>query len=124
MKQWWIERDTKATKGVIVRKKEREHIQELKRYIDQDLIPPSILLIPIPDPEAIWKAIDTTWQAQQEVKRKRKEAKDKGNINLVDNNEDVSFIIDTIGDSSLIEADFIAFEDGSIYEENSEDEFY
>ena len=64
-------RDAKYAEGVIARKQERNRLRQIKELSKQDLAISSEHLIPIPDPEAIWKATDVTWQEEERKKTKK-----------------------------------------------------
>ena len=60
MEIWRMKRDVKYAEGLIARKQERNRLRQTKLLSKQDLAISSEHLIPIPDPEAIWKATDVT----------------------------------------------------------------
>jgi DDE superfamily endonuclease len=109
MKLWRMERDTKHAEGVIARKQEKARIRRVKELMGQGLTIAPELLTPIPDPEVIWKSSDVTWQAEEEAKRKRKEAKERGNTIAEADDEEVTFIIDSTGDPISSQQDFLPF---------------
>ena len=109
MKIWRMERDAKYAEGVIARKQERNRLQQIKELSKQDLTISSKHLIPIRDPEAIWKATDDTWQEEERKKAKRT----KSQVYNEDEDEDEAetiFITDITGDSSL-QRDFLPFDE-------------
>ncbi|MCJ1262744.1 hypothetical protein MMC22_002614 [Lobaria immixta] len=115
LKIWRMERDAVIAAGVAARKenkarqrKFRELQKELKKQ-GLDVPSDSELRISIPDPEAEWKATDVTWLELQAKKAKESEpaADDKD-----EDEEEVTFIIDTVGDPTL-QRDFIPFGEDS-----------
>ena len=109
IKIWRMERDAKYAEGVIARKQERNRLLQIKELSKQDPAISSKHLIPIPDPESIWKATDVTWQ---EVERK-KAKKTKSHVYNKDEDEDeaeTTFITDVTGDSSL-QREFLPFDE-------------
>lgn len=64
---------------------------------------------PIPDPEAEWKATNSTWLAQQEAKKLAKKPRLK-EARADDDEEDPEFIINQ-PKSSWMKEDFVTFDD-------------
>lgn len=108
-KQWRAERDEAHRQGVAARKQERERKKEIKALQKAKQPIPPELQQPISDPEVIWKASQLQLTQQLQLQKKEEE-------------EEVSFIIDTVGDRSFVEQDdYIALPKSSTEEEDEED---
>lgn len=107
MKIQQIKRDIKICEGVIAQRKKKTRLWERKKFQNQGLFIPSHLDVSIPDPETQWEKTDVTWLGEQARKAQNPEASNKDN-----ENEDVTFIVDTIGDPYL-KQDFMAFDGDS-----------
>ena len=96
-KAWRYERDLKRKEGVQARKEERERIKKIKQLIalKQDISPE--LLVSIPDPQKIWEAEQAELAKQEEENTQR-----------LKNEEEITIITDTIGDSDL-QLDYMSF---------------
>ncbi len=108
MKLWRMERDEIHAKGVAARRAEKARIKQLKELQKNINIIPDEMFQPIPDPEAIWKATDPTWLAQQEAKKQGKKPRLEAGP---DDEEDVDFVLNQPPKTSWMEDDFLAFED-------------
>lgn len=87
-KLWREERDLKYREGVNARAEERSRKKRVKELLKaKEPIPPE-LLVPIPDPEAIWKADQQTLKAAIQEDQE-------------DQDSEVEFIIDLAGDPSV-----------------------
>ena len=114
LKIWQMERDTVIAAGVAARKENKARqrkFKELQKELKKqglDVPSDSELCKSIPDPEAEWEATDVTWLALQAKKAKESQpAADEKD----DDEEEVTFITDTVGDPTLRQ-DFILFEEG------------
>ena len=69
MKLWRIERDEMHVKGLAARKAERDRVKQLKEM--QKMLGPIPIEMygKIPDPEALWKATNEVWIAEEAKKR-------------------------------------------------------
>jgi hypothetical protein len=120
MRIWRMERDEMHAKGVIARKNEKARIKQIKEMKKQGVFIPTELMTPIADPEAEWKSSNEVWNAEQEKKKiKRRDENDE--------NDDVQFIVDTVGDSNFGlqvdgQADYMAFDLGD--EDHFEDDHF
>ena len=98
MKLWRIERDEMHVKGLAARKAERDRVKQLKEM--QKMLGPIPIKMyeKIPDPEALWKATNEVWIAEEAKKEIRKNP--RANVN----EEDVTFIVDSTGhgDNSIL----------------------
>lgn len=111
LKIWRAERDSTHAAGLIARSEERARVQKVKELQAQRVIIPAELLVPIPDPEAFWKATDVTWLELEEAKKAKKDGTgEANNEDEGDEDEDVTFVIDTEGDPAL-QRDFLSFDD-------------
>lgn len=116
MRGWRIERDELQAKGVIARKAEKARLKRVKNYTKRGVLVPDEDATPIVDPEMEWKAINPTWKEEE---ARKVEAKKRNKIRTNqshDDEEDVEFIIDIVGDSNLRDAvvendDFVAFDE-------------
>jgi hypothetical protein len=89
-----IEKKAKHKEGVEARKQERARVKKVKELAKAKQDIPPELQVPIPDPEAIWKAEQAVLQA------KATDLKDK-------DLEEATFIIDTQGDAFRLQEDYI-----------------
>jgi hypothetical protein len=99
-KIWRAERDDVHRRGLKARKLERERKREVKALQKTNQAIPPKLQVPIPDPEAIWKAEQEELKIQLQLQLQEQEEE-----------EEVTFITDDIGDESLrpLEQDYIPF---------------
>ena len=110
-KLWRAERDTIHEQDLETRKQERERKKEVKalQKAKQAILPE--LQVPIPDPEAVWKA-------DQEELKKLFPPPQFNEIDEEDEKE-IQIIMDTAGDESLrwdsiaLQHDYIALSEGS-----------
>jgi len=96
-KTWQYERDLKKKERVQARKEKRKQIKKIKQLIalKQDISPE--LLVSIPDPQKIWEAEQAELAKQEEENTQR-----------LKNEEEITIITDTIGDSDL-QLDYMSF---------------
>jgi len=107
-------------KGVEAREQERLRKRKIKELTKAKQDIPPKLLVPIPDPEKIWKEgqLELERQLQEQMQREEEE-------------EEATFILDTTGDQSVMQ-DYIAFpqvdsdrdDDDSSCSESGESELY
>jgi len=108
-KLWRAERDEIHQQGLEARRRERERKREVKALQKvRQPIPPE-LDMPIPDPEAVWKA------DQEELKRLF-----PPQLNEEDE-EEIEIIVDTAGDKSLLRDSIALQHDYIVLSESSED---
>jgi hypothetical protein len=93
---WRQERDRKYKEGVEAREQERVRKRKIKALVAAKQEVPLELLVPIPDPEKIWKAEQEELSIQLQMRQLEQEE------------EEVTFVTDTTGDASL-QPDYIAF---------------
>ena len=110
-KLWRAERDAIHEQGLETRKQERERKKEVKALQKAKQAIPPELQVPIPDPEAVWKA-------DQEELKKLFPPPQFNEIDEEDEKE-IQIIMDTAGDESLrwdsiaLQHDYIALSEGS-----------
>ena len=91
-KIWRDEKKAKYREGVEARKLERQRKKQVKEFVEAKQPVPPALLVPIPDSEKIWLAEQEQLESQlQELQRQRQQ----------DDDEEVIFTIDTVGDQSF-----------------------
>ena len=103
MKLWRVERDKVKAEGVEARKRERERVREVKKLMNENLVVPPELLIPIVDESIEWFATNPVWleeQHKKEVSQTARQIEGNGNIENKEEEEPI-IIVDTMGDSSL-----------------------
>jgi hypothetical protein len=79
------------THGVAARKAERAQAKEVKELRVAGQVVPPEKLVPIPDPEKIWKAGQAELHAQEEQRR----------LEALQEGEDIEIVIDTTSDQTL-----------------------
>ena len=107
--------------GVAARKAEKARVRKLKDLMRQGLtiLPDSELLIPIPDPEAEWKATDVTWLEEEAIRIAKKSGVGVNEEEAEEEEgEGATFITDVDGDQLLqrefiLQQDFVPFGDDS-----------
>ncbi|MCJ1360539.1 MAG: hypothetical protein MMC33_010547 [Icmadophila ericetorum] len=108
LKGWRDERDLSQAKGKVAKEMEKNRLKLVKEYEKCNETIPDELLVSVPDPWDIWTATDPEWLARQAAR------KQKARTNLEEQPDDVTFIIDTTGDSELsLQQDKIVFDDDS-----------
>ena len=105
MKMWRMERDEVHTKGVAARKAERARIKQLREMRKGYAPIPPELEIPIPDPEAEWKATNQVWKS---IEAKKTGKKFPDHINEEDE-EEVEINVDR--PTALWDQDFIPLDE-------------
>ena len=119
-KLWRAERDEIHEQGLEARKQEREQKKKIKALQKTKQAIPSELQVPIPDPEAVWKA-------DQEESKKLFPPPQFNEIDEKDEKE-IEIIVDTAGDESLqwdsiaLQHDYIALSEDSEDWSNSSSE--
>jgi len=94
------EKNEMYQQGVEAREQERVQKRKVKELTKAKLDIPPELLVPIPDPEKIWKAGQLELERQlQEQMQEQMQREDE---------DEATFILDTTGDQSLTQ-DYIAF---------------
>ena len=146
MRIWRWERDNILARGVVARKEEKARKKRVKDFMKRGMQIPEVDLIPIEDPEVVWKANDVTWKAE-EVRKQQAKNKHAKVTNGDESEGSIEFIVDTIGDHTLRlnardkdegvegnaggdaeedeikgQADFIQFEAGDEVDSGSEDD--
>ena len=79
---WRKEKKKIYVKRIIAKKKKKKRVKNVKKLMKQNAFISDHILISIEDPEAIWRAIDPTWQVEKAKKQKAMRKRERAAMNM------------------------------------------